>query len=99
MNSVRLNKSVTLSVEPYNRKLRFVVNVADTEWVCRIERKKAIETFLQTSNTSIFKGRLQLHKTDDEIAVEVKGEVIGHLPLTVFKELTNYFYPSNKANP
>lgn len=89
MNSARLNKSVTLSVEPYNGKLRFVVNALGSERVCRIERKTVIETFLQTNNTSIFKGRLQLYKTDDEIAIEVKGEVIGHLPLSAFKQLIN----------
>ncbi len=89
MNNIRLNSMFTFSVEPYNGKLRFVVNGQGHEDVCRIERKKVIETFLQTNNTSIFKGRLQLHKTDDEIAVEVKGEVIGLLPLTTFKQLIN----------
>lgn len=87
MNSARLNKSLALSVEPYNGKLRFVVNEAGKEWVCRIERKKAIETFLQAESNSIFKGRLQLHKFKNEIAVEVKGEVVGNIPVSSFQKL------------
>jgi hypothetical protein len=87
MNSLRLNKSLTLSVESYNGKLRFVINESGHEWVCRIERKKAIATFLQTESSSIFKGRLQLHKLKNEIAVEVKGEVVGTVPLSSFQKL------------
>jgi len=78
MNNIRLNSVFTFSGEPYNGKLRFVVNEQGREAVCRTERKK-----------SIFKGRLQLHKIDDEITVEVKGKIIGHLSLTTFKQLIN----------
>ncbi len=87
MNSARLNKSLTLSVEPYNGQLRFVVNEAGREWICRIERKKAIDAFLQRESGSIFKGRLQLHKLKNEIAVEVKGEVVGNISVSSFQKL------------
>jgi hypothetical protein len=87
MNCLRLNKSLTLSVESYNGKLRFVVIESGHERVCRIERKKAIAAFLQTESSSIFKGRLQLHKHRNEIAVEVKGEVVANIPLSSFQKL------------
>lgn len=82
MDNIRLNSLFTFSVEPYNGKLRFVVNEQGCEAVCRIERKKIMEEFLQANNTSIFKGRLQLHKIDQQINIEVKGDVIGCVHLT-----------------
>ena len=77
MKTIQLNDAFTFAVEAHNGKLRFVVYEHNSECVCRIERRKAIELFLESTTASIFKGRLQLHKQNHEIAVEVKGEVIG----------------------
>lgn len=90
MNNIRLNNTLGFSVEPYNGKLRFVVYENNNEHVCRIERKKAIDTFLLADTESIFKGRLQLHKQENEIAVEVKGEVVGRIPLSSFKIMLSF---------
>ncbi|RXK60883.1 hypothetical protein ESA94_10520 [Lacibacter luteus] len=87
MNNIRLNNTLSFSVEPYNGKLRFVVYENSKEYVCRIERKKAMETFLIADTASIFKGRLQLHKYNNEIAVEVKGEIVGNILLSSFKKM------------
>ncbi len=87
MNNIRLNNTLRFSVEPYNGKFRFVVYENNNEHVCRIERKKAIDTFLLADTASVFKGRLQLHKHKNEIAVEVKGEVVGRVPLSSFKKM------------
>ena len=87
MNSIQLNSTFKFSVEPYNGKLRFVIMENGLEYVYRIERKKAIETFLLTDSASIFKGRLQLHKYDNDISVEVKGEVVGSIVLSSFKQM------------
>ena len=87
MDNIRLNNTFTFAVEPYNGKLRFVVSEQGKEYVCRIEGKKTIESFLQEENNSIFKGRLQLHKLNNEIAVEVKGEVVGNLSVSSFQKM------------
>lgn len=87
MDNIRPDNTFTFSVEPYNRKLRFVVSGQGKGYVCRIERKKSIESFLQNENSSIFKGRLQLHKLNNEIAVEVKGEIIGNVSVSSFQKL------------
>jgi S-adenosylmethionine hydrolase len=87
MDNTRLDNTFTFSVEPYNGKLRFVVSDQGKQSVCRIERKKTIECFLHGRNSSIFKGRLQLHKLNNDIAVEVKGEVVGNVSVSSFQKL------------
>lgn len=87
MDNIGLDNTFTFSVEPYNGKLRFVVSVQGKEFVCRIERKKAVQSFLHKKNSNIFRGRLQLHKLNNDIAVQVKGEVIGNVPVSSFQKL------------
>jgi predicted transcriptional regulator len=77
MNKIQLNSGFVFSVEKYNGKLRFAVHNEEEKSVCRIERKKSIDTFLQTKRARIFKGRLQLCKHNNEILIEAKGEVVG----------------------
>ena len=90
MKTIQLNDAFTFAVEAHNGKLRFVVYEHNSEVVCRIERRKAIELFLQSTTASIFKGRLQLHKQNHEIAVEVKGEVIGSMQLSSFQQMLRF---------
>lgn len=92
MDNIRLDNKFTFSVEPYNGKLRFVVNEHGREYACRVERKKAIESFLLADTARIFKGRLQLHKERKEITVEIKGEVVGTILLSSFKKMLQLAY-------
>lgn len=90
MKTIQLNDEFTFAVEPHNGKLRFVVYEHNSECVCRIEGKKAIDFFLQSTTASIFKGRLQLHKHSNEIAVAVKGKVFGSMQLSSFKQMLRF---------
>jgi len=44
---------------------------------CRKENISRIKGFLIQQEARLFKGRLQLHKIDQHINIEVKGNVIG----------------------
>jgi hypothetical protein len=87
MHKINLNNRLSLSVEPHNSKLRFVVHENGNESVCRIEGKSSIQQFLASDEARIFKGRLQLYKYKNEISVEVKGEPAGILSKKEFAEL------------
>ncbi|HEY3249631.1 MAG TPA: hypothetical protein VGK25_00805, partial [Ignavibacteria bacterium] len=47
---------------------------------------KNLEQFIQSDQSRIFKGRLQLYKQRKNINVEVKGETIGIIYLDDFKK-------------
>lgn len=65
------------SIEPDNKKVRLVIYQNAEELVCRKENLSRIKQFLMQKEARLFKGRLQLSKVDQEIHVEVKGEVVG----------------------
>ena len=72
-----LNHTTELSIEPDNKKVRLVIYQDAEEWVCRKENISRIKEFLVQQEARLFKGRLQLHKIDQQINIEVKGDVIG----------------------
>ncbi|MBB6002806.1 hypothetical protein [Arcicella rosea] len=79
----------TFNIFPHQEKLRLVVFTNDEEYVCRIESKKKLHHFLEEYDTRLFKGRLQLIKNQDDIAIQVKGKIVGELSIDVFTELLN----------
>lgn len=91
MSKIQLNSGMVFSVDPYNGKLRFAVHSREEKSVCRIERKKSIDAFLQTKSARIFKGRLQLCKHNNEILIEVKGEVVGIIQHDDFAKMINQY--------
>lgn len=82
-----LIRNPEFTVEPYKGKLRFVMYEQGEEFVCRIERKKNIEAFLQGEDERIFKGRLQLQKHNHEILIVVKGKVIAAISMQEFSRM------------
>jgi hypothetical protein len=70
----------TFSIEPVtNRRYRLIIYKNGEEHVCRKESLYKLKQFLSADEGRAFKGRLQLLKHGDEIAVEVKGELIGNI--------------------
>ena len=77
----------TFNIFPHQEKLRLVVFNNDEEYVCRIESKKKLYQFLEGNDATLFKGRLQLIKNQDDIAIQVKGRILGELSIEAFREL------------
>jgi hypothetical protein len=86
MTSLPLRDNFSLGLERYENRVRLIVFKDKEEWVCRKEGFTALEKFTETTTDHIFRGRLQLHKDAGEIRVEVKGEVLGSIPLSQFKK-------------
>ena len=80
MPTLPLTNNYTFAIEPItNRRVRLIVYQNDEELVCRKENLKQLNEFLSTDEARAFKGRLQLLKHGDDIAVEVKGELVGNI--------------------
>ncbi len=77
----------TFNIFPHQEKLRLVIFKNDEEYVCRIESKKKLHQFLEENDARLFKGRLQLIKNQDDIAIQVKGRILGELSIEAFREL------------
>lgn len=87
MDRLQLDNKLSFAVEPYKRKLRFIVYENKSEFVCRIEAIDEIKQFLQLNEARIFKGRLQLHKVNSNINVEAKGKKIGSVTVQQLQQL------------
>ena len=53
------------------------------ELVCHKTNISELNSFLQQDEAYLFKGRMQLNKTGNEVAILMKGEVIGVIPESV----------------
>ncbi|HLO37052.1 MAG TPA: hypothetical protein VK173_01040 [Lacibacter sp.] len=73
-----------MSIELDNKRVRLVIYQGSEERVCRKENISRIKEFLVQQEGRLFKGRLQLHKIDQQINIEVKGKVIGNLDVDHF---------------
>lgn len=89
MESIDLHNDLKLSFEKLPHTLRLIISKNDVEWVCRKEKLKTLFLFLEAREKSLFKGRLQLFKFDDKIAVQVKNEVIGTISAETFQQTLN----------
>jgi hypothetical protein len=74
---LQLNDNHYLTTKTHNKRVRLIVVNNDIEVVCRKETTRNLSQFLTLNEGRIFKGRLQLYKHNDHIAVEVKGVNIG----------------------
>lgn len=82
-----LTSSFSIRIESANQRLRLVVLKDDCEFICRKESLKNLKGFLSGDTDRLFKGRLQLHRSADEILVEAKKEVIGKINAEDFQRL------------
>lgn len=82
-----LTDTYSFALEHADKKLRLVIYDGDTELVCRKEERKRLDAFLLRDSDHIFKGRLQLLKKKDTIAIQVKGKVVGQLNTADFQHM------------
>jgi hypothetical protein len=85
MDILTLNNQQQLGIEPLDKRVRLIVYNNGVENVCRKEHIKNLERFIQSGDNHLFKGRLQLHKNDDAIAIKVKGHIVGSVSNEAFK--------------
>ena len=77
MITLQLTDQYTFAIERNDNRLRLIVLDGINEWVCRKTTQKELNRFLLNNEAHLFKGRLQLDKTGDDIAVNVKGVDLG----------------------
>jgi len=86
MESISLINDFKLSFERLPHTIRLIISKSDEEWGCRKEKLKNLLVFAEVDNEHLFKGRLQLFKSDGEIDIRVKNELIGTVSNKAFKE-------------
>ncbi len=87
MSSFTLNDNYSFAIVPFKKKLRLIVFKDGLENVCRKEILKNIVAFLSLPNGQIFNGRLQLIKENTTIQIQVKGDIIGAITETDFRNI------------
>jgi hypothetical protein len=87
MKEIKLNDKLTLSFEALENRFRLVISSKGEELACRKERTKNLLQFLTAETSHLFKGRLQLNKKDEHIAVILKNEVIGIICSSQFSNI------------
>ena len=89
MQRIALNDRLTLSFEPFGKKVRLIVATKDQELACRKETIKNLLSFLKLGETNIFKGRLQLNKHGEVIELNVKNKPIALVSSKDFEQILN----------
>jgi hypothetical protein len=89
METIKLSNNLLLTFEPDNKKIRLVITDGLTELACRKETPGNLLSFLTGGQNNLFKGRLQLYKNAGGIAVVLKGNPVGLVPITSFTKPLN----------
>ncbi len=89
MAELMLDDDITLETEIEDGKLRLFITKDNVEWVCHKTTLKEINRFLAGEERSLFKGRLQLIKDQDNILIKVKNEIVGVIDNKVFYKFIN----------
>ena len=89
MAELLLDDDITLETELEDGKLRLIIVKDNQEWVCHKTTVKEINSFLAGGEHSLFKGRLQLIKDQDNILIKVKDEIVGVVDNRAFYKLIN----------
>jgi hypothetical protein len=84
---VKLNNDLSLAIEMDTANIRLVVYKQANEFVCRKCKLSELRKLIETDNTHLFKGRLQLYRSDRNITIEVKKEQIGWISLEQFQQM------------
>ena len=79
MIKLTLNNNFSLLFEKHNKKIKLIITDGYTALACRKETLANLRRFLQPDQSSLFKGRLQLHKQDEIIVVTLKGHPMGQV--------------------
>lgn len=82
MECISLNNNFKLSFEKLPHTIRLIVSKNNNDWVCRKEKLINLLAFAEVNKDYLFKGRLQLFKSDDRIDVQVKSKSLSDRFLT-----------------
>ena len=77
MKQLALTDTLSFRLENDNKKLRLIIADGDKELACRKETLSNLKRFIQSDQSSLFKGRLQLHRQDNAITITLKGQPAG----------------------
>jgi len=86
IETIDLNNDFKLYFEKLPRTIKLVISKNNEECVCRKEKLKNLFSFTKADKENLFKGRLQLRKSDGKIDIQVKNELIGTVSNEAFKE-------------
>ncbi|HEX2628183.1 MAG TPA: hypothetical protein VHM26_04210 [Chitinophagaceae bacterium] len=86
MKKINLDHDFSFAMEAYERGVRLIVFNGKEEWVCRKEKVSRLKTFLSGNDSRLFKGRLQLHKQNGSVGIEIKGTLIGKISAEQFSQ-------------
>jgi len=89
VNHIKLNDQLSFAVGRENKRLRLIVFDGSHELVCHKASKTELEYFIKAETAHLFKGRLQLDKSDNHITIHVKGTVMGIIEQDDFVKLIN----------
>ncbi len=79
-------------IKTAGRKLRLVVTDDTMELACSKETPGKLSRFLASvEDGSLFKGRIQFHKSENTITVMLKGNKVGSINLSNLKEILNAY--------
>jgi len=95
MDAIKLSGQYSLGIEVETKRLRLIVFCGEEELVCHKSTFKELNDFLAGSFSSLFKGRLQLKKSTDNVLVQVKGEIVGAISNETFRNLFENQFVSN----
>ena len=77
MKQLALTDTLSFRLENDNKKLRLIIADGDKELACRKETLSNLRCFIQSNQSSLFKGRLQLYRQDNTIIITLKGQPAG----------------------
>ena len=80
----KLPNGMSLIFEPADKKIRLTVIDGDNVLACRKELISNLRKFNACAQGQLFKGRLQLFKSDDLITIILKGIPVGDISTDVF---------------
>jgi len=79
MIQFQLTQSHKLIIENNDHRIRLIIMENEKELVCRKESIRKLEQCILLTETSIFKGRLQLFKQGNRIDILMKNTHIGSI--------------------
>lgn len=85
----RLQDNHVLKIEPEKlrpSRVRLIVKQMGKELVCRKEGINQLLEFLYSKDEHLFKGRLQISKTNDQISIWVKEQNVGSIDAKALKD-------------
>lgn len=86
MVAIELSAYRIFQIEQNGNNMRLVIADGEHELACRTEKASKLKTFLRSSEPRLFKGRLQLHLSDDVVTVLLKGEVAGVVSILTLEQ-------------